>query len=69
MGGKTYITNLQTETYQDKSKGLIYDHDEARVLVAVITTFNKCMELVVEEHGQQRIVTSSLKAGIKKFGN
>ena len=35
----------------------------------VITTFNKCMEDVVEEHRQQHVVTYSLKAGINKFGN
>ena len=37
--------------------------------MTVITTFNKCMEHVVQEHGQQHVVTYSLKAGINKFGD
>ena len=69
LGGKTNITNVQTETNEDESKGLVYNHDEARVLVTVIATFNECMEQVVEEHGQQHVVTYSLKAGNNKFGN
>ena len=68
MRGKTYIMNVQTETSNDEDKGLIYNHDEARVLATVITTFNKCMEHVVEEQGQQHVVTYSLEAGINKFG-
>ena len=28
--------NVQTKTSQDKDKGLIYNHDEARVLATVI---------------------------------
>ena len=50
MGGKTYVTNIQTETNQDKDNGLVYNHDEARVLATVITTFNERRECVVEEH-------------------
>ena len=69
MGGKSYITNIQTETNQDEGNGLVYDHDEARVMVTVITTFNECMESVVEEHGQQHVITYSLKAHINRFGN
>ena len=69
MGGKMYVTNIQTNTNQDKEKGLVYNHDEARVLATVITTFNEHMECVTEEHGQQHVVTYSLKAGINKFGN
>ena len=69
MGGKTYIMNVQTETTQDEDNSLVYNHDKARVLATVITTFNKCMEHVVEEHGQQHVVTYSLKAGINKFGD
>ena len=68
MGGKTYAMNIQTETSQDKDKGLIYNHDEARVLAIAITLFNKCMEHAVEVQGQQYVVTYSLKAGINKFG-
>ena len=60
--------NVHTETSQDEEKGLVYNHDEARVLATVITTFNKCMEHAVEEQGQQYVVTYSLKAGIYKFG-
>ena len=60
--------NIQTKTIQDEDKGLIYNHDEARVLVTVITTFNEHMECTVEEQGQQHVVTYSLKAGINKFG-
>ena len=60
--------NVQTETSQDEDKGLIYNHDEARVLATVITTFNEHMEYAVEEQGQQYVVTYSLKAGINKFG-
>ena len=60
--------NVQTETNQDEDNGLVYNHDEARVLVIVITTFNKCMECTVEDQGQQYVVTYSLKAGINKFG-
>ena len=52
MGGKTYVMNVQTETSQDKDKGLIYNHYEPRVLATVITTFNECMEHIVEEQGQ-----------------
>ena len=58
--------NVETETSQDKDKGLVYNHDEARVLATVITTFNKHMECTVEEQGQQYVVTYSLKAGINK---
>ena len=60
--------NVQTETSQDEDKGLIYNHDEARVLATVITTFNEHIECAVEEQGQQYVVTYSLKAGINKFG-
>ena len=69
MGGKTYIMNIQTETSQDEENGLVYNHDETRVLAIVSTTFNKHMEHVVEEHRQWHVVTYSLKAGINKFGN
>ena len=69
MGGKTYVMNIQTETNQDEENSLVYNHDEARVLVTVITTFNKCMEHIVEEHRHQHVVTYSLKAGINKFGD
>ena len=70
MGGKTYVTNMQTETKErDKDNGLVYNHNEARVLATVVTKFNEHMEHIVEEHGQQHVVTYSLKAGINKFGN
>ena len=69
MGGKTNITNIKTGSNKDEENGLVYNHNEARVLVTVITTFNKCMECMVEEHRQQHVVTHSLKAGINKFGN
>ena len=59
--------NVQTKTNQDEENSLVYSHDEARVLVTVITTFNKHMEHVVEAHRQQHVVTYSLKAGIIKF--
>ena len=68
MGGKTSAMNIQTETSQDEDKGLVYNHDEARVLSTVITTVNECMECTVEKQGQQYVVTYSLKAGINKFG-
>ena len=61
--------NIQAETNQDEEKGLVYNHDEARVLTTVITTFNKHMEHIVEEHRQQYVVTNSLKAGSNKYGN
>ena len=64
-----YITNIQTKTNQDEDNGQVYNHDKARVLATVITTFNECLEHVAEEHGQQHVVTYSLKAGINKFGN
>ena len=32
MGGKTYAMNVQAKTSQDEDKGLIYNHDKARVL-------------------------------------
>ena len=60
--------NIQTETTQDENKGLVYNHDEARVLATVSTIFNKHMECAVEGQGQQYVVTYSLKAGINKFG-
>ena len=69
MGGKIYVMNVQTKTSQDEEKDLVYNHDEARVLATVITTFNEHMECVVEEHGQQHVVTCSIKAGINKFVN
>ena len=50
MDGKTYVINVQTETNQDKENGLVYNHDKARVFTTVITTFNKHMEHIVEEH-------------------
>ena len=68
MGGKTYAMNVQTETNQGEDKGLVYNHDEARVLATVITTFNEHMVCAVEEQRQQYVVTYSLKAGINKFG-
>ena len=37
MGGKTYVMHIQAEMNQDKDKGLVYDHDEARVLATIIT--------------------------------
>ena len=67
--GKICITNIQTETNQDEENGLVYNHDKTRVLATDITTFNKHMEHVVEEHRQQHVVTYSLKAGINKFGD
>ena len=69
MVGKTYVTNIQTKTNIDEDSGLVYKHDEARVLSTVITTFNEHMECVVEEHKQQHVVTYSRKPGINKFGN
>ena len=60
--------NIQTKTIQDEDKGLVYNHDEARALANIITTFNKHMEHTVEQQGQQYVVTYSLKAGINKFG-
>ena len=41
--------NTQTETNQDKDKSLVYNHDKARVLTTVLTTFNEHMECIVEE--------------------
>ena len=38
------VMNIQTNANQDKKKGLVYDHDKARVLATVITTFNEHME-------------------------
>ena len=61
--------NVQTKTSQDEDKGLVYNHDEARVLATVITTFNEHMEYIVEEYGQHHVVIYSLKAGINKFGD
>ena len=69
MGGKMYVMNVQTNTNQDDEKAQVYNHDEARVLATVITTFYECMEHVVEEHGQQHVVIYSLKAAINKFGD
>ena len=43
--------SVQTETNQDEDKGLVYNHDKARVLATIITTFNKHMEETVEEQG------------------
>ena len=60
--------NIQAETNQDEDKGLVYNHDESRVLATIITTFNEHMEHTVEQEGEQYIVTYSLKAGINKFG-
>ena len=54
MGSNTYVMNIQTKTSQDEDKGLVYNHDKARV---------------VKEHGQQDVVTYSLKAGNNKFSN
>ena len=61
--------NVQTETSQDKDKSLVYNHDEAKALATVITTFNKHVECIVDKHWQQHVVTYSLKAGINKFGD
>ena len=69
MGVKTYIANIQTETNLDEENSLVYNHDKARVLVTVIATFNEHMEQIVEEHGRQHVVTSSLKPGINKFAD
>ena len=71
MGGKKYVMNVQTKTKQDNDErnSLVYNRDKARVMATVITTFNECMECIVEEHRQQHVVTYSLMAGINKFGN
>ena len=69
MGGKMYVMNIQTNTNKDEEKGLVYNHDNTRVLATDITTFNEHMECIVEEHGQQHVVTYSLKVGIHKFGD
>ena len=69
MGGKTYVTSMQTITNQHEPNGLVYSDDKARVLATVITTFNQCMEHIVEEHRQQHVVTYSLKPGINKLAN
>ena len=61
--------NRQTKTSQDEEKGLVNNHDEARVLATVITTFNKHLEHTVEEQGQQYVVTYCLKAATNKFGS
>ncbi len=63
--GKTYPSHVQTSVEQPN---LVYEHNEARVLATIITTFNERMDRSVEEHGQQYVVTYSLKQGIKKFG-
>ena len=44
--------NIQAETNEDEDKGLVYNHDKARALATIITTFNECMECTVEEQGQ-----------------
>ena len=59
--------NVQTKSNQDEENGLVYNNDEARVLVTVITTFNEHMECIVEEHRQQHVVTYRLKAGINNL--
>ena len=40
--------NVQTETNQDNDRGLVYNHDEARVLATVITTFNEHMRTLLK---------------------
>ena len=50
-GGKTYVMNILTETNKDEGNGLVYNYNEASVLVTVITTFNEHRAHVVEEHG------------------
>ena len=50
--------NIQTKTTQDKENSLVYNHDEARALVTVITTFNT-----------HAVVIYSLMPGINKFGD
>ena len=35
QGDKTYTMNVQTEPSQDENKGLIYNHDESRVLMSM----------------------------------
>ena len=53
-----HAMNIQTKTNKDEDNVLVYNHDEARVLVTVITTFNEHMEHIVEEeHGQQHIAS------------
>ena len=59
--------NVQAESNEDKDKGLVCNHNEARVLATVITTFNEHMECTVEEQGQQFVVNYSLNAGINKL--
>ena len=58
LGGEANICqNVQPETNQHEENGLVYNHDEARVLVTVITTFNDHMECIVKQHRQQHVVT------------
>ena len=44
MGGKTYAMNMQTENSQDKDKGLVYNHDKARVLNRSLLSSGGLME-------------------------
>ena len=59
--------NVQAETNEDEDKGLVYNHDEARVLATVITTFNEHMECTVEEQGQQYIKQKMLKVTLSRL--
>ena len=60
--------NVQTETNKGEVNSLVYNYDEARVLVTVITTFNKCMECRVEEHRHISIDMSHyVKKIVKEF--
>ena len=54
--------NIQAETNQDDDRGLVYNHDEARVLATAVTTFNnhmECTEVAKMEHNEVMSPTTS----------
>ena len=61
--------NIQAEAKQDEDKGLVYNHDEARVLATIITTFNKRMEHTAEEQGKQYISLSASRQASTNLAN
>ena len=62
--------NVQAETNQAEDIGLVYDQDEARVLVTIITTFNEQMECTVEGKDNSTLsLTASGQASINLANN
>ena len=66
MTGKSY--GQSHAQVPSKRESMEYSSREARVLATIMCQFNERMSRKVTKHGDQFVVTYSLKKGIQKFG-